>query len=57
MDYGKWKDYLNEQEIEGPVEVMGKIISKDTSDDFTEGDHYELVKDPTGDCKDLTYYL
>ena len=53
MDYGKWKDYLSEQEIEGPVEVPGKIISKDTSDDFTEGDHYELMKDPTDDCKGL----
>ena len=52
MDYGKWKDYLSEQEIEGPVK-MGKIISKDTSGDFIEGDHYELMKGPTGDCKGL----
>ena len=53
----KWRDYLTESkdqidetEITAKMKMDGKVISKDTSNDFTKGDEYSLKADH-GDIK------
>ena len=50
MNFNKWRNYLTEAkektELSGPVDMdNGKIISKDTSKQFTKGDEYSLKDD------------
>lgn len=51
MDYGKWKNYLNETELEAPVDVKGgALISPDASKEFVRGEKLKLKADAPEGC-------
>ena len=52
MDYRKWKKYMNEMELEAPIQ-HGKLLPTDTSEMFVKGEVYVISDNEDKECLDL----